>query len=253
MIRVGCCGWAAARDRYFAALDAIEIQQTFYDPPRIATLERWRASAPPGFAFTVKCFQLVTHERSSPTYRRLRRELPPHAVVGAFQDNEWVRAAWQETLECARALSAPVVLIQTPARFEPERENLCRLRAFASWEKPPGVRVAFEPRGPKWTAERTDALCQELGWLRAGDPFALPPPDASLQAEAYFRLHGRGGYRYEFTEDDLRQVSDWARAYPMAWVFFNNVAMWNEARRFRSLLARSGASHKLDAPNGSKP
>ncbi|GIW44524.1 MAG: hypothetical protein KatS3mg077_1806 [Candidatus Binatia bacterium] len=247
-IRVGCCGWAAARSRYFAALDTVEVQQTFYDPPRASTLERWRAAAPPGFAFTVKCSQLVTHERNSPTYRRLRRRLPANAVVGAFRDNEWVRAAWRETLECARVLEAPIVLIQTPARFEPEPENLRRLRAFAGWEKHPEVRIAFEPRGPKWTAERTDALCRELGWLRAGDPFVLPPPDAAGQPEAYFRLHGRSGYRYEFSEDDLRHVAHWARAYAMAWVFFNNVAMWNDARRFRSLLARSTAGDRGSAP-----
>ena len=49
MIHVGCCGWCAARARYFREFEVIEVQQTFYEPPRLATLACWRQQAPAGF------------------------------------------------------------------------------------------------------------------------------------------------------------------------------------------------------------
>lgn len=237
MIHVGCCGWARAQAVYTRTLDAVEVQQTFYDPPRAPTLERWRRQAPANFVFTVKCFQVVTHERLSPTYRRLRRDLPENVETGHFRDNEVVRAAWQETLQAARILQAPIVLVQTSARFEPTTQHLARLRAFASWERVPGIQVAFEPRGPEWTETLTDRVCHDLGWLRAGDPFALLPPDPRRQPTAYFRLHGRTGYRYTFSVGDLRQIARWAKAFDEAWVFFNNQSMWSDAIQFRALIA----------------
>lgn len=234
MIRVGCCGWAVAQARYLGALDAVEVQQTFYEPRTEATLRRWRAQAPEAFAFTVKCFQVVTHERTSPTYRRLRRRLPEGVRVGHFEDNATVRAAWAETLRCARVLRAPIVLVQTPPRFEPTPEHLRRLKSFATWEEHPDVRIAFEPRGPRWQPALVDELCASLGWLRAGDPFSLPPPSPAHQATAYFRLHGIEGYGYAYRDDDLERLLEWARRYGDAWVFFNNRTMWADALRMRA-------------------
>ena len=72
-IHIGCVGFGPAHSssHYFEDLSAVELQQSFVQPPRAATLKRWRASAPPDFAFVVKAWQLVTHEPSSPTYRQL--------------------------------------------------------------------------------------------------------------------------------------------------------------------------------------
>ena len=71
MVKVGCCGFGMARARYAALFPVVEVQQTFYQPPRVATAARWRAAAPPPFVFSVKAWQLITHEPASPTYRRL--------------------------------------------------------------------------------------------------------------------------------------------------------------------------------------
>jgi uncharacterized protein YecE (DUF72 family) len=53
----------------------VEVQQTFYEPPADTTIRRWRARAPAAFEFTLKAWQLITHEPSSPTFRRLKRPL----------------------------------------------------------------------------------------------------------------------------------------------------------------------------------
>src|ERR671929_9964 len=70
---------------YVREFRVVEVQQTFYEPPRDATLLRWRRQAPLRFEFTLKAWQLVTHEASSPTYLRL------HGITGArhvYSDDE---------------------------------------------------------------------------------------------------------------------------------------------------------------------
>lgn len=77
-----------------------------------------------------------------------------------------------------------------------------------------------------------------LHLLRGGDPFATRPPPPRAQPTAYFRLHGRGGYRYAFTDEDLRALAEQVCEYEDAWVLFNSMSMWDDARRFKQLLAR---------------
>ena len=94
-VAVGCSGFNTARAVYFQTLSAVEVQQTFYQPPRVPTLARWREEAPADFAFAVKAWQLVTHTPSSPTYRRFRRPLTDaeRADAGSFRDTDLVAAA----------------------------------------------------------------------------------------------------------------------------------------------------------------
>jgi hypothetical protein len=47
MIQTGCCGFAAAHEEYFGTFPLIEIQKTFYQPPRVSTAERWRKEEAP--------------------------------------------------------------------------------------------------------------------------------------------------------------------------------------------------------------
>ena len=69
---VGCCGWTEAQARYVADFPTIELQTTFYQPPAIAVVKRWKALTASGFRFCMKAWQLITHTPSSPTYRRLK-------------------------------------------------------------------------------------------------------------------------------------------------------------------------------------
>jgi uncharacterized protein YecE (DUF72 family) len=51
----------------------------------------------------------------------------------------------------------------------------------------------------------------------------------------YFRLHGIGGAGYHYTDDDLARLSEWVDRGP-TYVFFNNLAMLDDARRFRDRI-----------------
>ncbi|MFN2482885.1 MAG: DUF72 domain-containing protein, partial [Pyrinomonadaceae bacterium] len=75
VVKIGCCGSRLSRAEYFSRFPVVEVQQTFYQPPQVETLRRWREEAPEDFEFTLKAWQLVTHDGASPTYRRIKREL----------------------------------------------------------------------------------------------------------------------------------------------------------------------------------
>ena len=121
---VGCCGFAEAQKTYFAHFPLVEIQQTFYRPPMPQTAARWRRDAPEDFVFTLKAWQLITHEPSSPTYCRLPRAIPATEWerYGSFRPTAEVFAAWETTLEIAGILRAPGIR----SLQQPEHAGGCR-------------------------------------------------------------------------------------------------------------------------------
>jgi len=40
IIKVGCCGFTVARPKYFQTFLVVEIQQSFYQPPKQDTVKR---------------------------------------------------------------------------------------------------------------------------------------------------------------------------------------------------------------------
>ena len=234
-IVVGCCGWAEARERYFRDFRAVEIQASFYEPPRVELAAKWRAAAPPGFLFAMKAWQAITHAASSPTYRRMKTPIGSarRACYGGFQPTPEVREAWQRTAAIARALNAAVILFQCPARFTPGAENIANLeRFFGEIERGPWT-IAWEPRG-NWPEHTVGDLCRRLGLVHCVDPFESEP---AAGASAYFRLHGRGGYHYRYSDEELRRLLDTCRRQMEAgrspiYAMFNNVYMREDARRF---------------------
>src|SRR5688500_14727284 len=49
-------------ERYASRFTAVEINSSFYRPHRTKTYERWAASVPDGFRFSVKVPKAITHE-----------------------------------------------------------------------------------------------------------------------------------------------------------------------------------------------
>jgi uncharacterized protein YecE (DUF72 family) len=60
-------------------------------------------------------------------------------------------------------------------------------------------------------------------------------PTISAGLVQNFRLHGIGGARYHCTQDGLARLRESAR-FGAAYVFFNNLAMLDDARRFRNRI-----------------
>jgi len=236
VIKAGCCGFRSSQSEYTARFPVVEVQQTFYQPPQVKTLERWRAAAPPDFEFTLKAWQLITHEARSPTYRRLKRELTEaeKSEAGSFRPTAIVREAWETTLACAEALQAGRVLFQCPSSFTPTREHVRDLREFFARLKRPRRKLSFlwEPRG-SWPQELVRELCDELDLTHVVDPFAA----RTLTPErCYYRLHGRSGWRYQYEDDELAELISMLPAEGVSYVLFNNVRMLDDAARFQELV-----------------
>jgi uncharacterized protein YecE (DUF72 family) len=247
MIKVGLCGFTIAMEQYGRYFPVVEVQQTFYEPPSDATMLGWVAAMPRGFEFTMKAWQLITHEGKSPTYRRLRRPLDDveRATCGGFRDSRIVRAALARTLASARVIGATAILYQCPRSFRPDSANVERMRVFfsriANPERPSGVRYLWEPRGREWTQNAALArdLCRELDLVHVVDPF-VDEPQALPEGGAYFRLHGITGARHVYTDGELRRLI--AMTPPSAYVMFNNIPRVRDARRFADLLGATSAA-----------
>jgi uncharacterized protein YecE (DUF72 family) len=236
-MKLGMCGFTIGAAAYFRKFHVVEVQQTFYDPPPVATLEKWRAQASPTFEFTMKAWQVITHSGASRTYRRLRRPFSDaeRAEAGGFRLNPTTIAAWETTLESARALRATAILFQCPPSFRPSDQNVDAMRRFLSTvERPMGIRLLWEPRGP-WPDELVLGVCRELGLVHAVDPFIRP----SLTPELlYWRLHGNKSHYANYTDEELRQIIAWIPSDPdiETYVMFNNVPRVKDVKRFRELL-----------------
>ena len=230
-VRLGLCGFTIGAGEYVRRYRVVEVQQTFYEPPRDFVMLRWRRQAPPGFEFTLKAWQLITHDAASPTYRRMRSPMPSEPV-GSFRLNDATRAAWARTLECTAILRATAILLQCPASFRPTDENVARMRAFlTSVERP--VRILWEPRGKWWPADLVRELCAELDLVHVVDPFVH---ETVTPEQTYFRLHGVTGARHVYADDELVRLRGMLPADGTAYVMFNNIPRVGDAERFRSLL-----------------
>lgn len=223
------------RGRYFQQFRTIELQNTFYEPPRVELAEKWRREAPEDFRFCLKAWQLITHAASSPTYRKLKTPLAERSrdAVGGFQPTEEVWRAWEVTAGIARVLRAAGIVFQCPASFRATEENLRNLETFFERLRTCEHLLAWEPRG-NWPEDVIRDLCTRLGLIHCVDPFASEPVTGAVR---YFRLHGLGGYRYRYSDADLdelraRVLTD---AREEAYVMFNNLWMKEDAATFREL------------------
>jgi uncharacterized protein YecE (DUF72 family) len=247
-VRVGLCGFSMAIEDYPLRFPVVEIQQTFYQPPRDETLRRWLAATPADFEFTIKAWQLVTHPGSSPTYRRMTRPLDPaeQAACGFFRESSVVAEGYARSLECARVLGATALLFQCPSSFRPENEHVENLRRFFTIGpgavRPAGIRFLWEPRGARWTSAAAEArdLARKLDLVLVVDPF-VTPPDA--RSPVYWRLHGLGGARNSYSDGQLEDLAGRLAGAPEpppgpAYVMFNNLPRVGDAMRFRRMIQR---------------
>jgi uncharacterized protein YecE (DUF72 family) len=233
-VRTGCCGFPVAHQKYYETFQAVEIQQTFYQLPRIETAAKWRREAPGDFEFSLKAWQLITHEAASPTYRRLELELPEAKArrYGSFKLTLEVMEAWEQTRRFARELGAVLIVFQCPASFSPIRRNKENMTRFFKALDRKGLTLIWEPRG-QWSREEVRELCEDLDLVHCLDPLKGAPVWGQL---CYYRLHGPRGYASRYEVNDLRQLL--AMCHGETYCFFNNRFMLDDALAFRR-LARS--------------
>lgn len=231
-VKVGTCGFGMAKDAYARLFSCVEIQNTFYQPPQLKTLERWRSEVPTHFEFTLKAWQLITHTSRSPTYRRLKRTLSNEEMeeTGSFRPSQIVEEAWKQTVASAEALNAKTIVFQCPASFTPTQENVHNMDMFFTSMDRHDMNLCWEPRG-NWQPDLVKAICSKLELCHVVDPFVRKSvtPD-----RCYFRLHGRTGWRYQYEPYELGELADLILR-KSGYVFFNNSSMTEDALRFCDL------------------
>jgi uncharacterized protein YecE (DUF72 family) len=210
---------------YAKSFNAVEINSSFYRSHLPATYERWRASTPSDFRFSVKMPRTITHEAG---LRRCQTEL-------------------RQFLEEISGLRSKlrVILVQLPASLEFEARVAAKF--FGSIAAHSAARVACEPRHPSWFEVRADDLLLRHGIARvAADPRAhsggnLPGGSQSL---VYYRLHGSPRMYYSpYSGHFLSRLAALLReprsATNETWCIFDNTARheaWPNARELRRLL-----------------
>ncbi len=213
-MKIGCCGFPIAMERYFEKFEVVEVQKTFYKPPSLETAKKWREMAPSGFEFTVKAWQIITHPPSSPTYRKAKLLVEDG---GFFKPIKAVFEAWEVTKAIAKALKSKFILFQTPKSFKETEENFRNMKEFfGSIER--DFIFGWEPRG--WRSEAVRRICKELSLVHVVDPFESEPTHGELR---YFRVHKNR------SDEELRKLMD-----KCDYLLFNNPFMLRDAEKVKS-------------------
>ena len=238
---VGTCGFSKSRAEIFGKLQAVEIQESFYRHVDLATAKRWRRDSPKDFIFSVKASQLITHDPSSPTYRKSDFVPDPGSATkyGSFRPTREVVAAWRKTEETCRILDAKAVLFQTPPPFRPSEETIDNIGKFMQRAETKMIR-AWEPRGD-WPREYIEEICSRHRLVHCVDPFA---EETVTTKTAYFRLHGKPpgsrNFYYTYSDQELATLRETCAGFDEVHVFFNNISMFADAVRFRRLADVQG-------------
>lgn len=223
MVKIGCCGFPIGKEKYYKVFKVVEIQKTFYTLVSEKTLQRWRIEAPEEFEFTIKASQLISHPEGSPTYRRSRGE---YTNAGYFRDSSSVWEGWKSTKLAAKILKVKFIVFQTPPSFSGTEENIRNLENFFQKIDRDDLNLGWEERG-EWDPMLLKKLKSDLNLVDVVDPFKRLPFNEDF---VYFRLHGIGGYRYKFCNEDFQKIKRFKRSN--GYIMFNNIHMLNDAKKF---------------------
>ncbi len=235
-VKVGVCGFPVRRSMLFESVDVIEIQRTFYQPEDPAKYSRLRMETPPTVEYTVKAWQGVTHKTVSPTWRRFKGRLEGDPrKYGGLQPTEEVYKSFRHSLDIAKAVEAKVLLLQLPPSLKWEDYMVETLSKFADESE---IQLAIEPREDSWFTKKVQRFLGEMGYVFVTDPFDRGIVDIH-DSIIYLRLHGIGGYRYDYSDRDMARLYHMIEKYidnKTVYVLFNNVNMFRDAVEFRRLV-----------------
>ncbi|HIQ13327.1 MAG TPA: DUF72 domain-containing protein [Thermoprotei archaeon] len=234
MIKIGICGFSTSKRKIYSKLKLLEIQKSFYQPGQIETYIRWRNEAPKDFEFTVKAWQGLTHDIKSPTWRRFKGSLygEPSNYGGLRLNNE-TRYAIKKSIEICRAVGSSKLVIQLPPKLEWREYMIDTLKYISQY----GYTICLEPRNKSWFTGNVQEILRRLEIVFVTDPFKDGIIDLNNDL-IYLRLHGIGGYRYRYTENDLKRLIQMVNKYidRDIYILFNNVYMYEDALTLLNLV-----------------
>jgi len=168
---------------YAAHLPTVEINNTFYQMPKVSVLENWAAATPEHFRFAIKAPRRITHDA------RLKADAAADSVAFLYRN-----------LAALGTKRGPV-LFQLPPFLKKDLPRLAEFLALLPAEH----RAAFEFRNATWFDDEVYALLREHGAAiclseREDD---APPPLVETASWGYVRL------RLEvYSDDDLKRWAE---------------------------------------------
>jgi len=242
-LRIGTAGWTLPKqhahlfpaqgshlERCAQTLNCVEINSSFYRPHRRKTWERWAASTPADFRFSVKIPKSITHEVKL-------------ANCGALL---------QTFLNEVRGLGNKLgpLLVQLPPTLAFDgglaHEFFTTLRELypPSEDAEDRSLVALEPRHASWFTAPADRMLRDFAIARVA---ADPPKGSPLASEPggfshlrYWRLHGAPRTYYsDYDKSFLRRFAKELRADTSAgqtWVIFDNTTLGHATANALGLL-----------------
>ena len=236
MIFIGTAGWnipapyadafprgGSHLERYASVMNAVEINSSFYRPHQYKTYERWAASVPQGFRFSVKLPRAITQTGRLQSYEApLTRFLGEIAGLGS---------------------KLAVILVQLPPSLAYDRGVAAAF--FRDLRARCPTAVACEPRHPSWFTPQAEAALRRLHVARV----AADPPRAlqdgmpgGWDGLSYRRLHGSPKIYYsDYGPHQLDDIADQLRKEARnSWCIFDNTAAFAALGNARDLRARLG-------------
>lgn len=223
-VHLGVAGWSIRREhserfqeagthlqRYSTLFNAVEINSCFYRPHRIGTYERWAASVPEDFRFSVKLPRAITHEaRLMSVTPALERFLSETSGLGAKRGP---------------------ILVQLPPSFA--FDSTVAGSFFDELRKQFDSDVVLEPRHETWFTEEVESMLRDYKIARvAADPARIPVASApgGYDRLVYLRLHGSpriyySAYSPEYLESVARTIEESADRGISTWCIFDNTAL----------------------------
>ncbi|HTU81085.1 MAG TPA: DUF72 domain-containing protein [Candidatus Acidoferrales bacterium] len=268
MIYVGTCGFSykdwvgpfypsgikphemlAWYGRYFRA---VEIDSSYYGVPAPKSVASMARRTPPGFRFSFKAPQSVTH--------------PPEGGA-ATRVHDDARAMNEAVAPMHAAGKLACVLLQFPNAFKPEgAASQYVRRAVDAFD---GLPVVVEFRNARWQRPETLELLRDLGagYCNVDMPRLeglLGPSSDATGPVGYVRFHGRNAktwwrgtnvtrYDYLYSEDELRpwigRVAEIEERTTETYAFFNNHADGKAAQNAEMFEALLDDAYGDEAPN----
>jgi uncharacterized protein YecE (DUF72 family) len=168
---------------YAQRLPTVEINNTFYQMPKTAVLEKWAQATPADFRFAIKASRRITHDA------RLKAETCADSVEFLYRN-----------LATLGAKRGPVLFQLAPF----QKKDLSRLRDFLQLLRA-DHQAAFEFRNASWFDDEVYALLRNANaaLVLSEREDNAPPPLVETAPWGYVRLRLE-----EYSQDDLKQWSE---------------------------------------------
>jgi uncharacterized protein YecE (DUF72 family) len=190
---------------YAKYFDTVEVNNSFYQLPKLHTFTNWRKTVPADFRFAVKASRFITHMKKLKAPRTSSQKL-------------FTR------IERLRGTLGPI-LFQLPPHWRCDEDRLARyLDSLSATHQ-----YAFEFRDSSWLTESVYALLKQHNVAFCIHDFRGTQTPSEITADfTYIRMHGphkaaySGSYSAEALQRWAQDIKDWRKHLKDIYVYFNN-------------------------------